>query len=193
MHDPEPLVELPAAAPGELDCVIGLGSNLADRRAYLVGAIRGVLRLGSLIAVSPLYESPAVGPPQPDYLNAAVRVRTRLEPHALLAELLELERRAGRVRLERWGPRTLDLDILWISGRTVVGPGLTVPHPELGRRAFAVLPLLDVAPDATDPVTGLPYASIAKQLDRTDVRELPSSRAGWLESVEFAGLDMPSP
>jgi 2-amino-4-hydroxy-6-hydroxymethyldihydropteridine diphosphokinase len=165
----------------ELDCVIGLGSNLADRRSFLVAAVHGIKRLGRLAGLSPLYETPPLGPPQPDYLNAALRLQTALEPAELLRQLLALEQRAGRERRERWGPRTLDLDILWISGQTVDGPGLHVPHPELARRAFALLPLLDVAPEAFDPGTLSRYAEVAAQLDRTGVREVPGTRAGWLE------------
>ena len=87
----------------------------------------------------------------------------------------------GRVRRERWGPRTLDLDLLFISGQAVDLPGLVVPHRELTQRAFALLPLLDVAPEACDPVTGQRYSEVVLGLDRTGVRELPNSRAGWLE------------
>jgi len=164
-----------------MDCVIGLGSNLGDRRGYLAGAVRGMGELGVVAAVSALYESPPFGPPQPDYLNAALRLRTDLSPAELLAGLLMLERRAGRERGVRWGARTLDLDILWIFGKSVQEPGLVVPHPELGRRAFALLPLLDVAPDATDPSTAMRYAAVAETIDRTGVRHVAGTGAGWLE------------
>lgn len=165
----------------DLDCVLGLGANLGDRLAALRGALRQLQDHARITAVSALYESDAVGPPQPDYLNAAVRLRTALAPASLLELQLEIERRAGRIRTERWGPRTLDLDLLFISGRTVDQPGLVVPHRELSRRAFALLPLLDVMPDAADPASGSPYAELVQHLDRTGVRELPNSRAGWLE------------
>ena len=165
----------------ELDCVVGLGSNLGNRRGWLCGALRSLGRHGQITAVSALYETAAVGPAQPDYLNAALRLNTALEPLELLEAQLEIERAAGRVRLERWGPRTLDVDLLFISGRTVEQPGLVVPHRELTRRAFALLPLLDVMPDARDPQTGQAYAELAAVLDRSGVRELPNSRAGWLE------------
>ena len=99
----------------------------------------------------------------------------------MLELALEIERAAGRVRRERWGPRTLDLDLLFIAGRTVEQPGLVVPHRELTQRAFALLPLLDVMPEACDPATGRAYSELCLELDRTGVRELPNSRAGWLE------------
>jgi 2-amino-4-hydroxy-6-hydroxymethyldihydropteridine diphosphokinase len=165
----------------ELDCVLGLGSNLGDRLGFLRGAARALEAHGEITSISALYETLAVGPAQPDYLNAALRFRTSLSPLALLASLLEIERSSGRVRQERWGPRTLDLDLLFIAGRAVDAPGLVVPHRELIRRAFALLPLLDVAPEACDPASGHRYSEVAPELDRTGVRELPNSRAGWLE------------
>jgi 2-amino-4-hydroxy-6-hydroxymethyldihydropteridine diphosphokinase len=134
-----------------------------------------------IVALSALYETDAVGPAQPEYLNAAVRLRTMLGPRQLLELALEIEQAAGRVRLERWGPRTLDLDVLFITGQTVDQPGLVVPHRELVHRAFALLPLLDVMPDARDPTTERAYSELGLTLDRTGVRELPNSRAGWLE------------
>jgi len=95
-----------------------------------------------------VYESAAVGPPQGDYLNAAALVTWDGEPEALLDALLSIEAKLGRVRREKWGPRTIDLDVLWIEGREVRAPRLTVPHPELAKRTFAVAPLLDVVPVA---------------------------------------------
>jgi 2-amino-4-hydroxy-6-hydroxymethyldihydropteridine diphosphokinase len=145
--------------------VIGLGSNLGDRRENLDAAI-AMLREAPLIRVlrrSPVYETPpAGGPPQGDYLNAAVLVVTSLEARAILDRALAIERRLGRTRSEetRWGPRTIDLDLLWIEGEALDEDGLTVPHPRLSERPFAVRPLLDVAPDAVDARTGCSYASL---------------------------------
>ena len=161
--------------------MLGLGSNLGNRLEFFRGAVRHLQRHAQITAFSALYETAALGPAQPDYLNAALRLRTSLEPLALLSLQLEIERIAGRVRLERWGPRTLDLDLLFIAGQTVDQPGLVVPHRELTRRAFALLPLLDVMPEARDPSTGRAYSKLAAGLDRTGVRELENSRAGWLE------------
>ena len=165
----------------EQDCVLGLGSNLGNRLEFFRAAVRHLQIYVQITAFSALYESAALGPQQPDYLNAALRLRTALEPQALLALQLEIEHAAGRVRLERWGPRTLDLDLLFIAGQTVDEPGLIVPHRELTRRAFALLPLLDVMPDAREPSTGRAYSELLAELDRTGVRELENSRAGWLE------------
>jgi 2-amino-4-hydroxy-6-hydroxymethyldihydropteridine diphosphokinase len=144
--------------------VIGLGSNLGDRAATIAEAIER-LRADAdvrVLARSSTYESPpAGGPPQGDYLNAAVLIETSLPGRAILERALAIERSLGRVRPDPvvWGPRTIDLDLLWIEGEVIDEPSLTVPHPRLTTRAFALRPLLDVAPDARDPRTGEPLAS----------------------------------
>ncbi len=140
-----------AAASGHLDVVVGLGSNLGDRLAHLRDACTSIASAYELVARSAVYETAPVGPAQPDYLNAAVRLRTDGTLEDLLTALLAIEASHGRVRTKenRWGPRTLDLDILWALGVTYESPRLTVPHPRLHERAFALLPLHDVAPDAT--------------------------------------------
>lgn len=154
--------------------VIGLGANLGDRAASIrramdeLGGDRDLIMLRK----SPLYESPpAGGPPQGDYLNAAVVIVTSLEARDLLDRLLDIERRLGRTRPDavRWGPRVIDLDLLWIEGEAVDEPGLCVPHARLLERAFALRPLLDVAPDAADPRTNerLSECEIAKAELRT--------------------------
>lgn len=132
-------------------CIIGLGANIGSAHGALAGAVLGLeaMPTAEVLDVSPHYATAPVGPPQPDYLNAAVRLRTTSRPTELLAELQALERRFGRVRRpdERWGPRTLDLDILYMDGAPVAQPGLVVPHPRLRERAFALAPLLAVAPE----------------------------------------------
>lgn len=118
---------------------IALGSNLGDREQALAGARAaiGALPGTQLLAASPVEETAPLGPPgQGPYLNQMVLARTTLEPRALLEALLEIERRAGRVRRERWGPRTLDCDIVLFGDRTVREVGLTIPHPELSNRDF---------------------------------------------------------
>lgn len=138
----------------QITAIIGLGSNLGDRVDMLRQA---AARLSARDDVwvdghSRIYETEPHGPPQPRYLNAALRVRTALGLEALLDVLLEVERSLGRVRAERWGPRTLDLDILWAmdsAGGALEhhAPRLVVPHAHLTERAFALAPLLDVAPE----------------------------------------------
>ncbi len=131
------------------ESIVGIGSNLGSREAFARMAAR-VLEAHpriELVALSSRYLTPPVGPPQPAFVNAAVRLRTTLSPAALLAELLRVEASLGRVRRERWGPRTLDLDLLWWSGGIVEEPNLRVPHPRLRERGFALGPLLEVAPE----------------------------------------------
>jgi 2-amino-4-hydroxy-6-hydroxymethyldihydropteridine diphosphokinase len=167
---------------GVLDAVIGLGSNLGARREHLVRAGRAIASLGRVVATSAIYETKPVGPPQPDFLNAAVRVLTERTLPAVLAGLLETERAIGRVRRERWGPRVVDLDILWVAGVRLETEQLVVPHRELRARAFALLPLLDVAPDASDPSDGTPYSAIVSALDTSGVSEVPGTRGVWFDA-----------
>jgi 2-amino-4-hydroxy-6-hydroxymethyldihydropteridine diphosphokinase len=126
--------------------LLGLGSNLGDRRALLRDA---VYSLPELTAVSSAYETqPVGGPPgQPCFLNAVVALRSRLGPFELLRMAQALEARAGRERGLRWGPRTLDVDVLWIDGVRLCGPELVIPHPRMWERAFVLVPLREVASD----------------------------------------------
>jgi len=129
------------------ECCIGLGSNLGDPRRSLLDAIDGLAGAPGIVLLrcSRLFRSAPVGPPgQPDYLNAAVAVATQLAPHDLLALLQELEARAGRVRGERWGPRTLDLDLLLFGDTQIDSAELTVPHPRIRDRNFVLEPLVDL-------------------------------------------------
>jgi 2-amino-4-hydroxy-6-hydroxymethyldihydropteridine diphosphokinase len=128
---------------------IGLGSNLGDRRAHLRAAIEGLEAAGDVVAVSPLYETAPVGGPagQDDFLNVVVELRTADSPRALLERGQALEAAAQRERTERWGPRTLDADVLWVEGEEVDEADLTVPHPRLWERRFVLAPLADLAPD----------------------------------------------
>lgn len=134
--------------------VVGLGSNLGDRKATIDAATARIaaIEATTLVTRSPIYETdPVGGPPQDAYLNAAALLRTTLEPRDLLDRLLGIEAALGRVRDgTRDAPRTIDLDLLWMEGVVVAEDGLEVPHPRLGERAFALVPLLDVAPDARD-------------------------------------------
>lgn len=129
---------------------IGIGSNQANPVLQVRQAITELARLprSSLIGSSALYQTAPVGPTdQPDFVNAVAGLETRLEPRALLDALQRIEQAQGRVRDgPRWGPRTLDLDILLYGNLRLAEPGLEIPHPELGRRAFVLVPLADVAP-----------------------------------------------
>lgn len=128
---------------------LGLGSNVGDRRRHLRAAVAA---LDDAVGVSPVYETePVGGPTQDPFLNIVVEVATRRSPDELLDQCRRLEQEAERVRFERWGPRTLDVDILWIDGFTSARPDLTVPHPRAHERAFVMAPLLDL-----DPTFGFP-------------------------------------
>jgi 2-amino-4-hydroxy-6-hydroxymethyldihydropteridine diphosphokinase len=128
---------------------IGLGSNQGDRRASLTAAVEALRAAGDVVAVSPLYETEPVGGPagQGAFLNVVVELSTEDSPRQLLERCRALEAAAGRVRAERWGPRTLDADVLLVEGVEVREPDLTVPHPRLWERRFVVQPLADLAPD----------------------------------------------
>lgn len=171
---------VPADQGSSLDLVLGLGSNLGDRAAKLELAVLRLAETANIVALSSLYETAPVGPPQPHFLNAAVRLSTSLSPAQILSWALEIERSAGRERRERWGPRTLDLDLLWIRGRWVQEAELTIPHPRLHERPFALLPLLEVAPDAADPRTGTRYATLLAELDCSGVRRLSAHETSQL-------------
>ncbi len=125
---------------------LGLGSNLGDRRRLLREAVDS---LPGVVAVSPVYETEPMGGPsgQGQYLNLVVEIDTALSPRALLGICHRLESAAGRVRGERWGPRPLDIDILWIDGVTVGEPDLEIPHPRMRQRRFVLAPLRDLAPE----------------------------------------------
>ena len=125
---------------------VALGSNLGDRREHLRRAVAG---LPDVVAVSPVYETDPVGGPagQGPYLNAVVELDTDLGPRDLLEVGRRLEEEAARVRGERWGPRTLDVDVLLVGDLVVDEPDLQVPHPRLRSRAFVLVPLHDLAPD----------------------------------------------
>ena len=134
--------------------VVGVGSNLGAREAA-IRAARVLLHARDGIrvtAVSPIYETEPLGPPQPRYLNAALRLETDRSPAELLSALLRTERRLGRRRDadQRWGPRSIDLDLLWDQCGPHESPGLRVPHRELHNRDFALAPLLDVAPELVE-------------------------------------------
>ncbi|WNK21516.1 2-amino-4-hydroxy-6-hydroxymethyldihydropteridine diphosphokinase [Halomonas piscis] len=131
---------------------IGLGSNLATPRRQVATALDELdtLPLCRVTAASRLYASRPVGPQdQPDFVNAVAALETALSPLALLDQLQALEQRHRRRRERRWGPRTLDLDILLFDATTVVRPRLKVPHPEMHRRAFVLRPLREIDPHLT--------------------------------------------
>jgi 2-amino-4-hydroxy-6-hydroxymethyldihydropteridine diphosphokinase len=163
-----------SAATAPVRVHLGFGSNLDDPAAQVrtaiaeVGAIPGV----TLVCSSSLYRTAPLGPAgQPDYVNAVAACDTTLEPHALLDALQAIETAHGRVRAERWGARTLDIDLLLYGERVIADARLTVPHAELGAREFVVLPLLEIAPDLVVPGLG-PLRALAARFDPDSVTRL---------------------
>lgn len=132
---------------------IGLGSNLENPQAQITQAIKELDEIPNtrVVAVSSLYSSVAVGPEQPDYTNAVAQLESALEPLAILDALQAIEQAHHRVRLEHWGPRTLDLDILLIDNLHIDTERLRVPHPFMTVRNFVLLPLLEIAPELVLP------------------------------------------
>lgn len=146
---------------------LGLGSNLGDRLAILRAAADGLGAHGTVLARSRIFAASAVGgPPQPPFLNGAVLLETTLQPAEMLEACHAIERANGRAREQetvRWGPRTLDVDILLagIRGEQLIRvPGLIVPHPRLHERAFALAPLIDLDADLIHPAAGRALKSL---------------------------------
>lgn len=182
-----PLSLVPLSGEGT-PVVVGLGANLGEPRQTFIRALRAMSRLGRLCRLSPLYRSAPVGPEQPDFLNAAVLLEYQGELARLLSSLQSLENEAGRVRAERWGPRPLDLDILWAGEHKSCTSSLTIPHPELIKRAFAIRPLLDVFPEARDPNSGAPYASILRALEEQRCDRVEGEK--WWDEIDVLPLDV---
>jgi len=153
---------------------VGLGSNLGDRAAHLLLGLSALSHLPKthLLRLSPVYETDPVGPPQPPYLNMVAELETELSPKGLLAEMLRVEKALGRERRERWGPRTLDLDLLLYGDLVLEEEGLSVPHPRLHERAFVLVPLLDLLPEGRHPLLGRSFAELLASLDASSVRPL---------------------
>jgi len=164
---------------------VAVGANVGDREATLGSLIRLIERETEmlLLAASPVFETDPVGPPGQDaYLNAALRLRTWLSPGELLAQLQRIERELGRVRHpqpERWGPRTLDLDILFYGERCIEMPDLVVPHPRAHERAFVMRPMAELDPHLVHPRLGITMLEIVRA--RPDAEGVRSWRRppGW--------------
>jgi 2-amino-4-hydroxy-6-hydroxymethyldihydropteridine diphosphokinase len=131
-----------------------LGSNLGDR-LFLLKQAAGYIetQAGTIVQYSSIYETKSWGKTdEPDYLNQVLLINTMLQPHELLAKLLEIELLLGRKREEKWGSRTMDIDILFYDDMIINEPGLTVPHPQLHNRRFTLEPLVELAPNFIHPV-----------------------------------------
>ena len=158
---------------------IALGSNLGDSFTTLNAALE-VLETTAGIQVqarSRWYQTPALLPagataPQPDYLNGCALLRVSLSPYQLLRALLQTEEKFGRVRRERWGARTLDLDLLLFDDLILNTPTLQIPHPRMNDRAFVLVPLAEIAPDWMEPVSGKSINQLLQAVDCSEVKKV---------------------
>lgn len=155
--------------------VLSLGSNLGERENFLVGAVQALSKMPGIspVAVSSVYETaPLGGVEQPPYLNAVLLVDTVLTPVELMDAALVVEAAHGRIRAERWGPRTLDIDIIALGDETSDDPAVTLPHPRAHERAFVLVPWAELDPDASLPRWGsvLELLGTLSPADRGSVR-----------------------
>lgn len=156
---------------------IAIGSNLGDRRAHLEAGLKEVASLPNtrLAEVSHAYETPPMGPvAQPDFLNAVFAIKTSLAPMSLLAALLAAEKKHQRQRRIHWGPRTLDLDLLLYGEYIFKSATLTLPHPHMHERSFVLVPLCEIAPRLSHPVTGRPFAAYLAALNGREAKAVGS-------------------
>jgi 2-amino-4-hydroxy-6-hydroxymethyldihydropteridine diphosphokinase len=157
-------------APRAFNCIIALGSNLGDKAANIATAIAHLTARDDVMLVerSRDYATEPWGKTDQDwFVNAAVAVQTRLDPHALLHRCQEIEREMGRVHTEKWGPRIIDLDLLIYGDEAINTPDLVLPHPYIGERAFVLAPLMDIAPDLK--IGGLTVHELYDRIDAEGV------------------------
>ncbi|MBD2480478.1 2-amino-4-hydroxy-6-hydroxymethyldihydropteridine diphosphokinase [Planktothrix sp. FACHB-1365] len=153
---------------------IALGSNLGNSKNNVETALN-ILNNNPNIHVkscSSWYQTAPIGPPQPDYINGCAILDVQLKPDHLLETLLAVENQLGRIRRERWGPRTLDLDLLLFDDLIWETPMLEIPHPRMRERAFVLVPLAEIAPNWVDPITGKTIIQLLETVDCSDVKKL---------------------
>lgn len=156
---------------------IALGGNLGEVKATFRAALEPLGALGQVVRKSSLYRTLPWGLlEQPEFLNAALELRTALGPEEVLGALLEIERLFGRKRAQRWGPRTLDLDLLSLGGQVLETEILTLPHARMLERAFVLVPLLEIAPHWTHPASGESGRAALEKLDSSGVEK---TLLGW--------------
>ncbi len=153
---------------------IGLGSNLEPRLDYLLAAVIRIESIGDVIHKSSIYETAPVGDfSQPDFLNAVVEIRSSLTPLELVTRMKQFEKEIGRKDRPRWHEREIDLDLLFYGDRVLESPELTLPHPEIPRRAFVLVPMSELDPNFSHPVLNKSVSELLRDVDKTTVRRSP--------------------
>ena len=155
-----------------MKCAIALGSNLGNSLDTLNSSLT-VLDSNpgiNFIAVSSWYQTKPIGPPQPNYLNGCAILDVKQTPEELLVLLQAIELQFGRIRREKWGARTLDLDILLYDDLIINTPNLTIPHPRMNERAFVLVPLAEIAPQWQEPKSGKAIAHLVQQVNTSEVK-----------------------
>ena len=154
--------------------LLSLGTNLGERRQNLRRAVRALDREMVVTAVSPIYETEPWGEPnQPDFLNICLAATTTQPPRQLLKSIKQIEQDLGREETYRWGPRLIDIDVIFYDDVVVAEEGLNIPHARLADRAFVLTPLADIAPDWVHPITGKTVVEMLNAVYSTAVRRLP--------------------
>ena len=167
MHAPHPKLKQPHQS------FLGLGANIEEPKTQIATAIQTLSNHEHIevVKVSSLYESEAIGPPQPNFINAVAEINTHVSAETLLALLQAIELEQGRKREQHWGPRTLDIDILLFDQVQLTSRHLTIPHPEMKHRAFVIKPLIEIAPKLKLPC-GTTLESIEARLQPTYLKKL---------------------
>lgn len=155
---------------------LGLGTNLGDRQQNLQRAVDGLAAGMSVTAVSQLYETPPWGvDEQPAFFNMCLAANTLQTPHQLLTFIKKLENELGRTKTFHWGPRLIDIDILFYNSDIIIEPELIVPHLQMANRAFVLAPLADLAPYFLHPQTGKSVKQMLNEVDKMGIRPLPNA------------------